>query len=203
MSITSYIVSQFQKPSGAGGRVAGWIMANRPSNRRRNLWTVDLLEIEATHRVLEIGFGPGIAIERAAFQGGEVVGIDHSAMMLRQATVRNQRAIDSGRLHLTIGTVEDMPTRLGTFDCIYSVNVIQFWHDPERVFSRLLDRLNPGGVIATTYQPRHRGAKPRDAESMAERIADWLSAAGFEDVHTERLELRPVPAICVVGRRPS
>lgn len=204
MSMMSRIVSQFGKPHGAGGHIAGWIMANRPSNRMRNSWTVDLLGIEPTHRVLEIGFGPGIALERALSKAsdGEVAGIDHSDTMLRQATARNREAIDSGRLRLFTGAVEDWAEDLGIFDRVYSVNVVQFWQDPERVFSDLRTRMRPGGLVASTYQPRHRGAKAGDADRMAERIVAWMSAAGFEDVRVERLELRPIPAVCVIGRRP-
>lgn len=204
MSIMSHMMSQFRKPRGVGGYVAGWIMAKRPSNRTRNFWTVDLLNIEATHRVLEIGFGPGIALERVASQvtDGEVVGIDHSEMMLRQAAARIKKKIDSDRLRLTVGTVEQPPRDLGTFDRVFSINVVQFWQDPQQVFSDLFTRLNPGGVIATTYQPRHRGANAEDADRMANSIAAWMSATAFEDVRIERLELQPIPVVCVIGSRP-
>ncbi len=65
-AIVRYLVSQFGNPRGLVGRLAGEFMARRPSNRARNLWTVDLLELRPHHRVLEIGYGPGFAI-------GEVV----------------------------------------------------------------------------------------------------------------------------------
>jgi len=38
------VIGQFRRPHGVLGRVAGWVMANRPSNRRRNMWTVGLLK---------------------------------------------------------------------------------------------------------------------------------------------------------------
>ena len=63
------------------GRLAGWIMAHRRSNIERNRWTVGLLDIQETDHVLELGFGPGLAIEQVACLAtkGRVVGIDHSA----------------------------------------------------------------------------------------------------------------------------
>jgi ubiquinone/menaquinone biosynthesis C-methylase UbiE len=55
-------------------------MAHRPSNRRRNRWVVSLLGIRPADQVLEIGFGPGLAIAELARAGaGHVYGIDHSA----------------------------------------------------------------------------------------------------------------------------
>lgn len=41
-------------------------MAHRHSNQQRNLWAVSMLEVRPTDRVLEIGFGPGVAIAELA-----------------------------------------------------------------------------------------------------------------------------------------
>jgi SAM-dependent methyltransferase len=78
-------------------------MARRPSNRKRNVWAVGLLEVGPGDRVLEIGFGPGLAIRelsRLATRGC-VCGIDHSAEMVRQARRRNARAVRAGVLNTT------------------------------------------------------------------------------------------------------
>ena len=64
MSLRQNIVGQFKQPHGSLGQVAGFIMAKRPSNIERNQWTLDLLDLRPDDRVLEIGFGPGIAIEK-------------------------------------------------------------------------------------------------------------------------------------------
>ncbi len=60
------VVGQFMRPHGPGGHVTGWVMAHRSSNRRRNRWVVSLLDVQPTDRVLEIGFGPGIAVRELA-----------------------------------------------------------------------------------------------------------------------------------------
>ena len=60
--------------------------ANRASNRKRNSWVVSLLDVQPDDRVLEIGFGPGLAIlelSRIAHEG-YVCGIDHSELMVRR-----------------------------------------------------------------------------------------------------------------------
>jgi hypothetical protein len=66
MNLITMVYSQFHRPAGLLGRVVGWIMANRPSNIQRSRWTVDLVNLQAGGRVLEIGFGPGLAIEQSA-----------------------------------------------------------------------------------------------------------------------------------------
>src|SRR5918996_4943351 len=110
-SITVAIRSQFMRPRGFAGRLAGWEMALRPSNRKRNVWAVSLLDVQPTDRVLEIGFGPGIAVRelsRRASQG-LVVGIDHSEVMLRQAARRNAAAVGRGSVELRLGSADDLP----------------------------------------------------------------------------------------------
>ena len=57
---------QFERPHGAMGALAGFVMSHRPSNRERNRWTVDLIAPERDARVLEIGCGPGLALAATA-----------------------------------------------------------------------------------------------------------------------------------------
>jgi hypothetical protein len=64
MNMASSFRSQFGNPHGLGGRIAGWIMATRPSNKERSAWAIDLLDPQPDDAVLEIGYGPGVAIER-------------------------------------------------------------------------------------------------------------------------------------------
>ena len=65
--IINHLAGQFGNPHGPLGRLAGRIMATRGSNIERNRWTVDLLELKPHHRVLEVGYGPGLAIEHDHF----------------------------------------------------------------------------------------------------------------------------------------
>jgi hypothetical protein len=56
------VIGQGHHPRGAAGTVTGWVFAHRPSNRQRNGWVVSLLGVQPADRVLEIGFGPGLAV---------------------------------------------------------------------------------------------------------------------------------------------
>jgi len=199
------VLSQFRHPRGWLGHVAGWVMEYRPSNRARNLWTLDLLELAPGDRVLEVGFGPGFALREATSRvpSGLVVGVDHSEAMLEQARRRNNKAILAGRVRLVLVRVQELPEELGAFDKVLAVNVVQFWRDAPEVITRLATRLRPGGRIAITYQPRQGGARREDADAMGARLVGWMGAAGLRHVRSARLELRPVPAVCVLGTRPE
>ena len=99
-------LAQFHHPTGAVGHVAGWIMGRRSSNVARNRWAVQLLDVQPTDRVIELGCGPGVAIAALATRAirGLVVGVDHSQVMIRQARRRNRAAIPVSYTHLTLPT---------------------------------------------------------------------------------------------------
>ncbi|HEY7744358.1 MAG TPA: methyltransferase [Burkholderiales bacterium] len=201
MSPRQALVRQFSRPKGALGVLAGWVMATRPSNRRRNHWAVDLLEVAPGDRVLEIGCGPGIALAAIAWRvtRGQVVGLDHSEVMIGQAARRNRDAIESGVLQLQLGGVDKIPALPGPFDRILAVNVIQFLADKGAALRMLREVTAPGGRIAIAHQPR--SSRPTRADSLraAEETQQLLALAGYQRIRVEELPLTPAPAVCVLG----
>jgi SAM-dependent methyltransferase len=197
------LVGQFHRPHGIGGRAAGWVMAHRGSNRERNVWAAGLLDVQPEDRVLEIGFGPGIAVEAMAARAtrGHVVGIDHSEVMVRQASRRNAAAVRAGRVELRLGTAEDLSAFDTPFDKILAVNSLMFWDDPAARLQELHDRLRPGGQIAIVYQPRGPEATNEVAARTGQEIAKHFATVGFTDVRVETLALQPTDAVCVLGVR--
>lgn len=202
MTLRAALVRQFKKPSGLLGHVVGWILAGRGSNLARNRWTVDLIAPAPGERILEVGCGPGVALQRVLAHGGvTATGVDHSEVMIAQARRRNAKAVKTGRLKLILGTTADVPGA-GSFDKAFSINVVQFVD--QAAFARQLSALlKPGGLLATTFQPRAAGASREDALDVAGRISRVLGEAGFVNIRTEELDLKPVLAVCVVAQTRS
>jgi SAM-dependent methyltransferase len=198
------VIGQAHRPRGAAGRVTAWEMARRPSNRQRNRWVVSLLDVQPADRVLEIGFGPGLAIAELARAGaGHVYGIDHSEVMLRQASKRNAAGIRAGRVTLLNASADQLPPALGgPFDVILAVNSLGFWPAPGERLTELRQRLAPGGRIAIVSQPRCPGATATTSRRAAVEIENLLRGAGFTQLGTESLPLDP-PVVCVLAVRPG
>jgi SAM-dependent methyltransferase len=194
------VIGQAHHPRGAAGRVTAWEMAHRPSNRQRSAWVVSLLGVDVGSRVLEIGFGPGLAVAKLARAGaGHVYGIDHSDVMLRQASRRNAAAIRAGRVTLIRASVDQLPPALdGPFDAILAVNSLGFWPAPAQRLAELRRRLAPGGRIAIASQPRCPGATADTSRSAAREIEGLVRDAGFTQTRTETLNLSP-PVVCVLA----
>ena len=198
------VIGQAHRPRGAAGRVTAWEMAHRPSNRQRNRWVISLLDVQPDDRVLEIGFGPGLAIAHLARAGaGHVYGIDHSEVMLRRASKRNAAAIRAGRVTLINASADQLPPALaGPFDVILAVNSLGFWPAPAERLAGLRERLAVGGRIAVVSQPRCPGATASTSRSAAGEIENLLRGAGFTHLGTQTLPLNP-PVVCILAARPD
>jgi ubiquinone/menaquinone biosynthesis C-methylase UbiE len=179
-------------------------MALRPSNRRRNRWAVALLGVGPADRVLEIGFGPGIAIREAARRAtcGRVVGIDHSPEMVRQATRRNAAAVHDGRVELHQAAVDRLPSFDSAFDRVLVVNSLGFWPRPVDHLIEIRSLMHRGGIIAIVSQPRCPGAASGHTDRAEREVRQQLQDAGFSDIRSERLDLSP-PVTCVLATRPA
>jgi ubiquinone/menaquinone biosynthesis C-methylase UbiE len=183
--------------------MAGWVMAQRRSNRQRNSWAVSLLEVQPADRVLEIGFGPGLAIADLAHRTaqGHVYGIDRSEVMVHQASRRNRAAIRAHRVELVHASVDQLPGFDEPLDAILAVNSVGFWADPAERLHDLRRLLRPGGRIALATQPRCPGATRDTTARDAQGLQDLLTQAGFAQIRVETLELDP-PVACVLATTP-
>jgi ubiquinone/menaquinone biosynthesis C-methylase UbiE len=195
------VYAQFGRPAGIRGWAAGLVMAHRSSNRRRNAWAVSLLEVRPDDRVLEIGFGPGLAIRELSniTREGYVCGIDHSELMLRQAKKRNDDGIRRGIVDLRLGSVDALPSFDAPFDKILAVNAVLFWNDVDSRLAQLRGLLRPGGLIAVAHQPRGPGASDETSAAKGREIAAALVRAGFSEVRVETMRLKPA-VVCALGQ---
>ena len=190
---------QFAKPTGAMGWLAGHVMSMK--NGDRSMWVFSLLDLKPTDRVLEIGFGSGADVARASGVAAFVAGVDHSEVMVRQATRRNATAIKAGRVELQHGSAAKLPYPDGSFDRVLAINSAQFWKDSVKTMTEVARVLKPGGWVVLAVQPRNKNATEETARQAGIGLAKSLTAAGFQEIHTEMHEMRPVPTICVLGRR--
>jgi ubiquinone/menaquinone biosynthesis C-methylase UbiE len=183
------LMRMFGRPEGLLGRLGGVILAR--SNRKFAQEVVAFLNIRASEKVLEVGFGPGVGIEllaRAATKG-RIAGIDPSEEMIKQAAARNAAAIRTGAVDLRRGTVDSMPFEDNAFDVVLAINSMQVWLDVDAGLREIRRVLRPGGRTALAFTPR--SGQPRAG------VAERLEAAGFTDARL--VELRG--GFCALARK--
>jgi ubiquinone/menaquinone biosynthesis C-methylase UbiE len=183
------------------GHLVGYALSFK--NRERSEWVLALLDLKPSDRVLEIGFGPGADIQRASRTAAFVAGLDHSEVMVSQATSRNSAAIREGRVELKLGVAAEIPYPDAQFDCVFAINSAQFWKNLPHTFAGIQRVLKPGGRVLLAVQPRNKGATDETAHQVGAGLAKALTAAGFEDVHCEFKQMKPVTTTAVQARRPT
>ena len=144
----------YGQPRGLIGRFTARMM--RQNNAALNLWLVGLLDVAPRCRVLEVGFGPGVALDALLARASEgfVAGVDASALMVEQARARHAAAIGAGRLEVNQGDAAALPYGDATFDSACGTHVVYFWPDPVATLRELRRVLRPGGTVALGYQQR-------------------------------------------------
>jgi ubiquinone/menaquinone biosynthesis C-methylase UbiE len=190
---------QFAKPTGTLGWMVGHVMAM--TNGDRSEWVFSLLDLKPEDRVLEIGFGPGTDVLRASKMASYVAGVDHSDVMVKQASRRNAAAIREGRVKLQLAPANKLPYPEAHFDKIFAINSAQFWKDSVTTLGELGRVLRPGGWAALAVQPRSKGATEDHAHQAGRGLADAMKKAGFSEVHCESRAMKPVSTVCALGRK--
>jgi ubiquinone/menaquinone biosynthesis C-methylase UbiE len=194
-----FLVSHFGHPRGLLGRLVGTIMAYE--NRERNQWAVSLLDIEPRDHVLEVGFGPGLAIREVALLASEglVAGVDASEVMLSQARQRSA-AVRAGRVDLRLGSATALPFPDGAFDKAFTINSLHHWPDPTAGLHELWRVLKPGGLVGIIEQPRG-SATEAQVQELADQRAAQLAEARFHEIRLEFKPMRPATSVGVLGIR--
>jgi SAM-dependent methyltransferase len=171
--VRNIFMHTFGRPQGVLGRLGGIIMANADCG----IWVSDLLEVGPNDSVLEVGFGPGMVIQRLSklAAAGHVAGIDQSREMVEQARARNATAIQSGRVDLRHGSVVSLPFDDNSIDKALAINSIQVWPDAVAGLREIRRVMKPGGWIALGFTP-YSGQPNRG-------LTETLVAAGFTKAH--------------------
>lgn len=188
-----FIARQAACPSGFFGRVVARVMAAETAPE--NDITLDLLELAPADAVLEIGFGHGHTIARAAARAsqGFVAGVDVSAAMLRMAARHNRRLLRCGQVDLRQADAASLPYPDARFDKAYSVHTIYFWPEPLRSLREIRRALRAGGRFVLTYRYDEEALQsfPGATHTFypSEAVHSLLVEAGFNSIRTKQQQL--------------
>ncbi|KKK37780.1 hypothetical protein WQ57_11415 [Mesobacillus campisalis] len=191
---------QFEQPKGIFGRIAGFIM--NLENKKINRWTIRQLNPHKGDTILEIGYGPGYAINELMETKRRITihGIDLSSKMKQMAERKNRDYIQQGRVRLYSGDIIDYePSHL--YDKVFSVNNYPLWEHQEQSLKKIYDMMSIEGRIALTVQPREDGADETTTRTLGAKMQKDMEEAGFKDVSVAYGNYRPILTVCVTGTK--
>jgi ubiquinone/menaquinone biosynthesis C-methylase UbiE len=198
MGLRQIIIKQFGKPTGVFGRFVGWLLSFK--NNDRVDWTFEKLKVGPSDILLEVGYGPGVTLKKVAnnLTSGFIAGIDHSDIMMEQASRRNKEQIEKGKVKLECGTVWDLTYPENHFDIIYGSNVHFFWENPTKEFRQLVLFLKPGGRLVMVFQPRLVKTEVRE---IAHETRMQYEAVGLKNIEIDFKKMSHVTCIYISGQK--
>ena len=202
-----FIARQASCPTGLLGRLLARIMATE--TLAANDRTLELLAIQPHDHVLEIGFGHGQTLTRAAAaaSSGFVAGIDVSADMVKTATLWNQQLIKQRRVEVQCASSLQIPYPSQSFDRVYGVHTLYFWHDLQPHLQEIYRVMKPGARFVLTFGPSD------DAAMVAKfpmaiyhfyaknEVQHFFEQSGFTDIHMERQRIGSRELVFAIARR--
>ena len=187
-----FLAAQLRQPSGLFGKFLMGDVLDR-HNEKMNHFAVEMLDLQPTDRVLDIGFGGGVTIKKmlSTIDTGKIYGVDFSEVMVEQAKQKFRSAIEAGKILIEFADVRKLPFDDNTFDKICTVNTIYFWEDPLASLRSIKRVLKDGGKLVVGI---------RSADKMKnlpvtqynfrlydpEAVSDLLVDAGFNGVSIEQ-----------------
>jgi ubiquinone/menaquinone biosynthesis C-methylase UbiE len=197
----SLLKSQFGNPRGFVGQLVGLSML--ADNKERITYTLQVLNPQPYDHILEIGFGPGWAIQQLSksVTCGFIAGIDISQVMLEQASKRNADAIQARQVELRLGSVTAIPYPDASFTKALVINSLHHWPEPETDGLAEIKRvLRPGGSLTLAEQPHHTD----DAEGLLDfkdKIRSMLEEVGFCNINLSIKDIKRLPCLVFQASR--
>jgi protein-L-isoaspartate(D-aspartate) O-methyltransferase len=145
-------------------------------------YMTEQLGVQRSHRVLEIGTGSGYQAAILSKLCREVVSIERYRTLADNARKRLAK-LGYSNVEVILGDGFDIPENLGSFDRIIVTAAM------ENIPEKLLERLEPGGVLISPVGPHH------GIQTLV-RVA--RTQAGFD--RKELVDVRFVPALPGIAR---
>ncbi|HEY6635066.1 MAG TPA: class I SAM-dependent methyltransferase [Acidimicrobiia bacterium] len=118
-----------------------WVYSLLNRNPESNLVVVEKASLTTHDRFLDVGCGPGAALENAAATGAQVAGVDPSPSMVERASKRAPSA------DVQVASAEHLPFPDGHFTVVVNVASFHHWADRDAGLREILRVLAPGGRL--------------------------------------------------------
>jgi cyclopropane fatty-acyl-phospholipid synthase-like methyltransferase len=176
------------------------LMPTKMNVPERLRWAVEMLDVDPSDQIMEIGCGHGVAAALVCEQltEGKLVAIDRSEKMINVASERNRACIEAEKVAFqTIELKNIDPVRFckDQFNKIFAVHVNVFWTKPTNELDVIRELLTPDGALYLFYEPFEISQNQETADKVTKvlEVHRFSSKVIFKNSKTER-------GVCIIGR---
>ena len=160
-------------------------------------WAVDLMDVQPSDHILEIGCGPGAGAELISerLQSGKLFAIDRSESGVDRTKRRCARFVESGRLTVRQIDLATLRVPVKRLNKVFAFNVNLFWiREAADEVALLHERLVPGGAVYLFYEAN----RPELVPTIVKKASAALADAGFR---VSVVDQKAPPVVGIIGRK--
>ena len=160
-------------------------------------WAVDVMDVQPTDSVLEIGCGPGAGAELICqrLTTGKLFAIDRSESGVDRTKRRCKEHVEAGRLTVRQIDLATLRVPVKRLNKVFAFNVNLFWvRECADEVALLHERVLPGGAVYLFYE----STRPEQVPDMIRNASAALTDGGFR-VYV--VDSKQPPVVGIIGRR--
>ncbi|MBC2140352.1 class I SAM-dependent methyltransferase [Listeria innocua] len=179
--LINYLSEQAANPRGIIGEITTKIWSSYFEDLSK--WTISNTELSNVTHVLDIGYGGGSNVKNLAElnKNWTIYGVDISEESYKTATNLNKKAINNGKVKLSIQDVALMNYQADFFDLVYAIQTHMYWDNLQKGFEEIYRVMSQDGVLILSSE-KDKIDYHMDEYKTTASLKALLKEIGFREV---------------------
>ncbi|EAD1589657.1 class I SAM-dependent methyltransferase [Listeria monocytogenes] len=179
--LINYLSEQAANPRGIIGEITTKIWSSYFEDLSK--WTISNTEMGDATNILDIGYGGGFNVKNLVELNKNVTiyGVDISKESYKTATNLNKKAINNGKVKLSIQDVALMNYPADFFDIVYAIQTHMYWDNPRKGFEEIYRVMSNEAVFILSSE-KDKIEYHMDEYKTTASLTALLKEIGFREV---------------------
>lgn len=179
--LINYLSEQAANPRGIIGEITTKIWSSYFEDLSK--WTISNTEMGDATNILDIGYGGGSNVKNLVELNKNVTiyGVDISKESYKTATNLNKKAINNGKVKLSIQDVALMNYPADFFDIVYAMQTHMYWDNPRKGFEEIYRVMSNEAVFILSSE-KDKIEYHMDEYKTTASLTALLKEIGFREV---------------------
>ncbi|EAC6178462.1 class I SAM-dependent methyltransferase [Listeria monocytogenes] len=179
--LINYLSEQAANPRGIIGEITTKIWSSYFEDLSK--WTISNTEMGDATNILDIGYGGGSIVKNLVELNKNVTiyGVDISKESYKTATNLNKKAINNGKVKLSIQDVALMNYPADFFDIVYAIQTHMYWDNPRKGFEEIYRVMSNEAVFILSSE-KDKIEYHMDEYKTTASLTALLKEIGFREV---------------------